>query len=137
MLRGIVIGAVGLCGGILVLAAVQRHSRRTDEGAPATTTATTTATATATATTTATTTATPTATPTPTAKTTPAATDTAATGTLRLQRPAVPGAVWVDGTRLRASSAVIQCGKHEVKVGARGKVHTIDVPCGGEVRVAR
>jgi hypothetical protein len=45
--------------------------------------------------------------------------------------------VWIDGTRLRAASAVVACGKHEVKIGAHGKVHAVDVPCGGELKLAR
>jgi hypothetical protein len=59
------------------------------------------------------------------------------TGTLHLQRPALPGHVWVDGTKLTTATATVPCGKHRVKVGQWGKTHTIDVACGSDVKVSR
>jgi hypothetical protein len=59
------------------------------------------------------------------------------TGTLRLQHPALPGHVWLDGTKLTASMATVSCGKHKVKVGTWGRSHTVDIPCGGELKVAK
>jgi hypothetical protein len=58
-------------------------------------------------------------------------------GTLSLQRPAAAGHVWLDGQKLNAGSATVVCGKHQVKVGAHGRAHAVDVPCGGEVHVSR
>jgi hypothetical protein len=60
-----------------------------------------------------------------------------AIGTLRLHSPAVPGHVWLDGEKVTAASTVVACGKHELRVGAKGHPHTVDVPCGGEFRVSR
>ncbi len=58
-------------------------------------------------------------------------------GTVTLQRPASAGHVWLDGQKLNAASATVPCGKHQVKIGAHGRAHAIDVPCGGEVHVSR
>ena len=35
-----------------------------------------------------------------------------------------------------SSSALVSCGTHQIKVG-RSRTHSIDVPCGGEIGVAR
>ncbi len=59
------------------------------------------------------------------------------TGTVRLQRPALPGHVWLDGTKLTAGLATVSCGKHKVKVGMWGRTHPVDVPCGGELKVTK
>jgi hypothetical protein len=67
----------------------------------------------------------------------PAAPEAPSIGTLRLHAPAVPGHVWLDGEKVTASSTVVACGKHELRVGAKGHPHTVDVPCGGEFRVSR
>jgi hypothetical protein len=58
------------------------------------------------------------------------------TGTVRLDRPAYPGHVWLDGKKLASSSAMVSCGTHQIKVGFR-RAHSIDVPCGGELGVSR
>jgi hypothetical protein len=58
-------------------------------------------------------------------------------GTLILERPASPGHVWIDGERLAGESTTVACGRHEIRVGVHGRAHAIDVPCGGDVRVAR
>ena len=57
-------------------------------------------------------------------------------GTLRLDTTVEGQRVFVDGVALRASAALVQCGPHEVSMGA-GRTRTIDVPCGGEVTVFR
>jgi len=59
------------------------------------------------------------------------------TGTLRVD-PAVQGQrVMVDGVLLSVPAALIQCGPHDVAVGASGHSRSIEVPCGGEVTVYR
>jgi hypothetical protein len=58
------------------------------------------------------------------------------TGTVRLDRPAYPGKVWLDGKKLSSSSAMVSCGTHQIKVGFR-RAHSIDVPCGGELGVSK
>jgi hypothetical protein len=55
---------------------------------------------------------------------------------VRIVRPAAPGRVWLDGKKLTSSSAVVSCGTHQIKVGAR-KGHSVDVPCNGEVAVSK
>ncbi|HEY1695091.1 MAG TPA: hypothetical protein VGG39_23145 [Polyangiaceae bacterium] len=76
--------------------------------------------------------------PSPAAPVTPSPTTStgASTGTVRLDRPATPGRAWLDGKRLSSSSALVSCGTHQIKVG-RGRTHSIDVPCGGEIGVAK
>jgi hypothetical protein len=141
-LGGIVIGAIAGCALILVAAGIARvgHASSAPDTAssPATTTAaaaTTTAAATAPSDTAPSTTSTSTITP-------PAATGAApgdpssSTGTVRLDRPALPGHVWLDGKKLQAKSALVSCGTHLIKVG-RGRSHSIDVPCGSEIGVSK
>jgi hypothetical protein len=41
--------------------------------------------------------------------------------------------LFVDGHVEAASTALVPCGAHVVKVGSAGKPHSLDVPCGGEV----
>jgi hypothetical protein len=60
----------------------------------------------------------------------------ATTGTVRLDRPAYPGKVWLDGKKLSSSSSLVSCGTHQIKVGFR-RTHSIDVPCGGELGVSK
>lgn len=38
----------------------------------------------------------------------------------------------LDGKRIDATSAIVTCGMHVVKLGS-GKAHEVDVPCGGEI----
>jgi hypothetical protein len=59
----------------------------------------------------------------------------ASTGTVRLDRPSLAGHVWLDGSKVAGTSAVVTCGTHQIKVGHNRK-HSIDVPCGGEIAVA-
>jgi hypothetical protein len=132
-LGAIVLGAVLGCGLILIAAGIARvgHASSGPAAAAATPPATTTAAAT--------TPAQPAATPaaaaaTETSSVTPPAAPS--TGTVRLDRPAVAGHVWLDGKKLSSPSAMISCGTHQIKVG-HGRTHSIDVPCGGEVGVAR
>lgn len=58
------------------------------------------------------------------------------TGTVHLDRLASPGRVWLDGKKISAGSAIVSCGTHQIRVGLR-RTHSIDVPCGGEVTVAK
>ncbi len=46
------------------------------------------------------------------------------------------GALFVDGSRMSAKSAVVACGHHQLRVG-RGKSHDADVPCGATLVVDR
>ena len=139
-LRGIVIGALGGCALILVAAGIARVSHASGQAEP--TTAATAGAAAPTTTTTADTS--PPTMPAPTSASpapgTPAATATqtgsSSTGTVRIDRPATPGRVWLDGKKLSSSSAMVSCGTHQVKVGLR-RAHSIDVPCGGEIGVSR
>jgi hypothetical protein len=146
-LGGIVIGAIAGCALILVAAGIARVGHASSAPDTASSPATTTAAAAATATP-------PDTTPPDTTPpdTTPAATSTATTaapattaaapdpssgtGTVRLDRPAVPGHVWLDGKKLQAKSALVSCGTHLIKVG-RGRSHSIDVPCGSEIAVSK
>jgi hypothetical protein len=46
-----------------------------------------------------------------------------------------PGSAWplvVDGKRITATSAIVACGKHTVRVG-RSKLREVVVPCGATV----
>jgi hypothetical protein len=58
-------------------------------------------------------------------------------GTVRLDRASLAGRVWVDGKRLTSTAAVVTCGPHQIKVGAGTRARSLDVPCGGELVVAR
>jgi hypothetical protein len=58
-------------------------------------------------------------------------------GKVRLRWPAIPGHVWLDGEKMIAAWETVSCGKHEIRVGAHGHAHPIDVPCNDEVRVSR
>lgn len=62
--------------------------------------------------------------------------DPSSTGTVRLGHPANAGHVWIDGKKVSATSVLVSCGTHQVKVG-RSRKHSVDVPCGGEVVVTR
>jgi hypothetical protein len=130
-LARIVFAAVGACGLILVAAGIVHVLR------PGQDTAAFAATATAAAP------STPVAPPTPQPASAPPVATAAApapdvpqTGTLRLQRPASPGKVWLDGQKITVASATVACGQHQLKVG-RGKAHAIDVPCGGDLKISK
>jgi hypothetical protein len=132
-LGGIVVAAVAGCALILVAAGIARvgHASSTPDTAalpPSTTTTTATATATSV----------PLATTPPPVATSAAATssDGASTGTVRLERPATAGRVWLDGRKLSSTSAMVSCGTHQIRVG-RGRTHSIDVPCGSEIAVSK
>ena len=124
-LKRIVIGTLAACGAILLAAGVAHLVRPSNDtsayaatnSAPAPIVPAPPAVA-------------PVAAPTP-------ATDAPQTGTLYLQRPAAAGKVWLDGQKIGAASATVTCGKHQLKVGARGKPRAIDIPCGGELRITR
>jgi hypothetical protein len=65
-----------------------------------------------------------------------AAPDPASAGTVRLARPTLAGHVWLDGKKISATSVIVSCGTHQLKVG-HGRKHSIDVPCGGEIAVGK
>jgi hypothetical protein len=46
------------------------------------------------------------------------------------------GTLFVDGTRITAKSALVTCGRHQLRAG-RAKSHDVDVPCGGTLVVDR
>ena len=133
----VVIGAVAACALILVAAGVTRVSQASSEpSSPAKAGTPTTEQPTAT-------TATPTTQPPPRAVTSPSpgtvgvrAPDSSSTGTVRLDRPAAPGKVWIDGKKISATSVLLTCGTHQIKVG-HGRKHSIDVPCGGEIAITK
>jgi hypothetical protein len=68
---------------------------------------------------------------------TPASSDAPTTGTVRLQRPATAGRVWIDGKKLTSSSALVSCGVHQIKVGAWARARPVQIPCGGEIVVSK
>ncbi len=61
----------------------------------------------------------------------------AGVGKVRLRWPAVPGHVWLDGEKMTSSWETVSCGKHAIRVGTHGREHPIDVPCGDELHVSR
>lgn len=141
--KGLVIGVVSGCALILVAAGVARVVHASDEptasasssqaapqqastptqpGAPQQPAATAVAH--------------PSLSPAPVAAAAPPFSDSAAsTGTVRLDKPAKAGRVWIDGKKITSSSAVVSCGTHRVKIG-HGRTHSIDVPCGGEIGIS-
>jgi hypothetical protein len=54
---------------------------------------------------------------------------------LRVERPAVPSHVWLDGKKLVTPSALVSCGAHQIKVG-HGHARSIQIPCGGELVIS-
>lgn len=138
-LGAIVIGAVSCCGLILLAAVIARVGHASSESSTASASSTApAATAASSPAGTMTTVAEPSpAPPSATAVAPSSATGSgASTGTVRLDKPAVAGRVWLDGKKLSSSSALVSCGTHQIKVG-RGRTHSIDVPCGGELGVSR
>jgi hypothetical protein len=134
-LRRVVIAAVSVCALILVAAGIVRVVHASSEPEPTPRAASTTSTSTAGATPLA---AAAVAPGLPAAAAAPDTTNATAptTGTLRLERNVAPRSVWLDGRKLNTRSEVVTCGPHQLKVG-RSKGRAIDVPCGGELRVAR
>jgi hypothetical protein len=143
-LGAIVIATIAGCALILVAAGIARvgHASSAPDtplsaaSAAATTAATPIATSTATTDTVSSpaTTSTPAAAP---ATTAPRTTDpSSSTGTVRLDRPAIPGHVWLDGQKLQSKSVLVSCGTHQLRVG-HGRTHSIDVPCGSEIGVSK
>jgi len=126
-LSKIVVAAVGACGGILIAAGVARMARGNEEKAGPAASASVSPPAVV---------ASPAAVPAP-APSAPPADPTSSSGTLRLQKPAMPGHVWLDGNKITTTTFVAPCGQHQIKVGAHGKAHAIDLPCGSEMRVSR
>jgi hypothetical protein len=62
--------------------------------------------------------------------------DPASAGTVRLARPTMAGHVWLDVKKISATSVLVTCGTHQLKIG-HGRKHSIDVPCGGEIAVGK
>ncbi len=125
-LKRVVFGALGACGLILVAAGIARAVRPSEVDTPALA-----------ATAAAIPQPTPAAVPASPPATAPAPTaDVPQTGTLRLQRPAMAGKVWLDGQKLSAATATVACGDHQIKIG-HGKAHPINIPCGGDVKIAK
>ncbi|HEX8795701.1 MAG TPA: hypothetical protein VF765_32345 [Polyangiaceae bacterium] len=136
--KGLVIAVVSGCALILVAAGVARVVHASDEpsrasaGAPITTSQPSTP-----STTTPTTTAAPAFTSPASAAAAPVTMpDGTSSGTVRLDRPAKVGHVWLDGKKITSPSALVSCGTHRIKVG-HGRTHSIDVPCGGEIAVSK
>jgi hypothetical protein len=63
--------------------------------------------------------------------------DVASTGTIRLQRRGAAGHVWIDGKKMTSTSALVGCGVHQIKVGARARPRPVDIPCGGEIVISK
>jgi hypothetical protein len=132
-LGAVVVGAIAGCALILIAAAIARVGHASDEtshlaaapAAPPTSAVQAAAPATATS-----------PAPAPATAATTTSGDRASTGSVRLDGPAKPGHVWIDGQKLSSSSAIVSCGTHQVKV-SRHKAHSIEVPCGGDVAVSK
>jgi hypothetical protein len=139
---GVVVGAaLSACALILVAAGVARvvHASSGPEAAAGdlrTNAAVAAATAPASLATSQATSAAATVTPATTSASTATSSSGVSTGTVRLDRPAYAGHVWLDGKKLSSSSAMVSCGTHQIKVGFR-RAHSIDVPCGGELGVSK
>lgn len=58
------------------------------------------------------------------------------TGTVRIEKPAVVGRVWIDGKKVSAPSVLTTCGAHQIKVG-HSHARSVQIPCGGEFVVSR
>jgi len=58
------------------------------------------------------------------------------TATVRIEKPAVVGRVWIDGKKVSAPSVLTTCGAHQIKVG-HGHARSVQIPCGGEFVVSR
>ncbi|HEX3344187.1 MAG TPA: hypothetical protein VHS09_06415 [Polyangiaceae bacterium] len=130
-LGGVVIAAIAGCALILVAAGIARVGHASSTPDPASSPPVTAAAVA--------TTAAPPAVPgtsSPAATASPSPNDTASTGTVRLDKPAVAGHVWLDGKKLSSKSALVSCGTHQIRVG-RGRTHSVDVPCGSEIGVSK
>lgn len=135
-LGGIVFVAVAACAAILVAAGIARIGHASGEPSASAATSSPAANGAAGGSTAAPGTAAATA---PAAAAAPigaAAPDPASAGTVRLARPTLAGHVWLDGKKISATSVIVSCGTHQLKVG-HGRKHSIDVPCGGEIAVGK
>ena len=65
--------------------------------------------------------------PTPAPALTAVATDTPSTGTIRIARPSAVCQVLLDWRKITASSAIVSCGTHQIRLGS-ARPHSIDVP---------
>ena len=66
----------------------------------------------------------------------PTASSDVTTGTVRIEKPAVAGRVWIDGKKVSAPSVLTTCGAHQIKVG-HSHAKSVQIPCGGELVVSR
>jgi len=131
--KGLVVGVVSCCALILVAAGVARVVHASDEPSSASHASAPAAVTTTQAPAPKSTPAPATQSPAPTAAMAP---DGNSTGSVRIDKPAKAGHVWLDGQKLTSPSALVSCGTHRIKVG-HGRTHSIDVPCGGEVGISR
>jgi hypothetical protein len=67
----------------------------------------------------------------------PAPAPASTVGVLRVEAAGEGQRVFVDGVALSAPAAVLRCGPHDVAMGSPGRTRSIDVPFGGEVTVFR
>ena len=67
----------------------------------------------------------------------PAAVASTTTGTLRIDDGLAAQRVYLDGVPLKASATELQCGPHDIAVGAPTRARRVDVPCGGDITVFR
>lgn len=132
-LRGIVFATLAMCTLILVAAVASRVGHASNAAAavpiPAFPTALSPAAAPNPAALPAATTAAP-------ANPSPTPSSDVTTGTVRIEKPAVVGHVWIDGKKVSAPSMLTTCGAHQIKVG-HGHAKSVQIPCGGEFVVSR
>jgi len=136
--KGLVVSVVSCCALILIAAGVARVVHASDEPSSALHASAPAAVTTTQASSPATISPTPAPAPAPATKSPAMAMtpDSNSSGTVRLDKPAKAGHVWLDGTKITSASALVSCGTHRIKVG-HGRTHSIDVPCGGEIGVSR
>jgi hypothetical protein len=132
----IVFGAVAACAAILIAAGIARIGHASGEPSASAATSNPAANGAAPGSTATPATAAATAAAAAPASIGAAAPDPASAGTVRLARPTLAGHVWLDGKKVSASSVIVSCGTHQLKVG-HGRKHSIDVPCGGEIAVGK
>ncbi len=58
-------------------------------------------------------------------------------GTVSLAAAAASHRLIVDGVVAPSGSVIVKCGKHQVRVGSKGRRQIVDVPCGGETVIAQ
>jgi len=130
---GLIVGTVGGCALILLAGGIARVGHASSPPSPAVVPETEVAAATSAP---LTTNVSPSPAP-PAVEGTPATSSAGpSTGTVRLGRGLIPSRVLFDGKKLTSTSALVSCGTHQIRVG-HGRTHSVDVPCGGEIGVAK